>query len=926
MCPSTIPFDGRFTFRPQSANSTGPPLPDEEYLLHGTWNVAQCTISIKLEKEFAPAPAAPPMASAAQSSCESSESADATLKKKEEAQARQAQWELRNSFIGQKYFIQWSPKSGLKIHADDRGRPQGSLILSVSLDLNDLIDIPQVDGCPIARQSVESLALVFRFLTAGDIIQAYRCNKLLSAAASHPFTYRSEIEIGVDVNIDHCRTYAKGPSAVFASPKALKSAFEGKVFRHFRIVSLRTNPSASSAASFQDWFDCFSLPTTPHLRSLTIDLPQANERLLDSNSLPFSNAEPSFLTQDCFSYLTLLHVTGRHDLLSWVVQSLPVSVEILHLTLSMSHDVDVVLKELVKKLSDQQLGPHSDATIAQSSTISQSLATRPSQSHRLTQLHTFVMDQVYRNDKTTTRECIELLVQLDSMDQIDRIHWRIPLPIVWLDVPNVKPIEKVSFLSINELGFFVHPSMADRFAKPLHNLAPFIRVDSLRLDQPSMADPPRYSTIQPNQVAPTRRQMMPSWPNKNITKQLKSLCIHMDGRPHWSADNGQLIVDFITSGEMEQLESLALQFTNLGFREMAVVGIYEMFTIQCRELFTSMPNLTELTLQGCRVGDLSAFRLLPKLKSLHSFHWPPMTKDELMSLSHFWPSLTSLHVSYSSSSSPAPFREFLQSLPHLSQLRWRRQPAIHPSKIEIAEESIKLSIPPPPSSSSSSSPVVKAVSNSDVDSDESDSLEFGHHRIAKRGRVAPNESLEDSIDTNEDKTNEIKSSLSSSPFVFEPNQTGSSLTNPLASTFSFTSLPPPPSSSLSFSLSSSDSTASSPFTFSSSSFSHSDATLDPFETLAAEAAKINLSEGPISQSTASSSTSSSSSFSSPFTFGSSNPSDSTSSPSFVPSTSTIGKGVGGGFKSKNSKKPHQDGNPNPSRLRSSRCTWLLGHN
>jgi hypothetical protein len=173
---------------------------------------------------------------------------------------------------------------------------------------------------------MQTLALICRYLSPRDLLSAYHSCKLLSAAASHPLTFQNGCQTGLSEELGAITTYARGPSAVFTNAVKMKTAFESRLFCHFRIVHLY--PSRGTASMLSALFPCFTLATAPSIRSLTIDLSAYLQ--LPTAAFPHTVWTPE-VTQ-AMTHLRHLHLIGKEYQFQSLMASLPPSVELLHLT------------------------------------------------------------------------------------------------------------------------------------------------------------------------------------------------------------------------------------------------------------------------------------------------------------------------------------------------------------------------------------------------------------------------------------------------------------------------------------------------------------------------------------------------------------------------------------------------------------------
>jgi hypothetical protein len=225
---------------------------------------------------------------------------------------------------------------GYRMHDDGHRRFECTLAVEICVQ-------KEVSGSPISQQPMQTLALVCRFLAPRDLLSAYQSNKLLSSAASHPLTFQNGCQTGLREELGAITTYARGPSAFFTDPKKMKSAFESRLFRHFRIVRLQLQ-----GAPLPKYLSC----CTPSLRSLTIDATSysSSQFSTQSGEIMIQKVWTPEVTQ-ALKYLTHLHLIGPDSQLVSLMLSIPPSVELLHVTftrLDGDHGALVFEEELLK--------------------------------------------------------------------------------------------------------------------------------------------------------------------------------------------------------------------------------------------------------------------------------------------------------------------------------------------------------------------------------------------------------------------------------------------------------------------------------------------------------------------------------------------------------------------------------------------------
>jgi hypothetical protein len=184
-----------------------------------------------------------------------------------------------------------------------------------SMDPSALV-IQTVEGSPISRQPVHTLALVCRFLTALDLIATHPSNKLLSSAASHPLTFQNGCQTGLIDQLRQVTTYARGPGAEFNFAKRMQQAFSGKLFRHFHILRLKI-----PAESLGPMLKCLAMDRAPTLRSLTLHC--------TSGESDFCVTEE---VRHALRFMTRLHVHGRQQDIVLLLDLVVPSVELLQIT------------------------------------------------------------------------------------------------------------------------------------------------------------------------------------------------------------------------------------------------------------------------------------------------------------------------------------------------------------------------------------------------------------------------------------------------------------------------------------------------------------------------------------------------------------------------------------------------------------------
>lgn len=565
--------------------------------------------------------------------------------------------------------------------------------------------VPPV-GCPIAQQPVTLLALICRCLNARDLVSTFKTCRQLCNAAQHPLTFQHGVSYLVDTSADSsgaCKGVRSfGPHAVCATLRELQTAMASRLFKSFRILTLQNDSPRAMAEMMRE----LAQPAAPHLHSLQLLCSSID---MDSIAdVPVLGAIPSL------QYLKTLSVHLPPNLEGALV-ALPPRLEVLQMVFS--------LRYAKKKKKGGGLAPTEYLldTITESLRPLQHLRHLICKPHELQQKSQGGRAQRIQCSQRTTLGDLRRLEEISKMvPQLDTIGWFIPMDPATLitemreafqaDPASAPPsVRKMTQLRLTTLQY-------DSGCTPCDVLTCFPQLTEVRFAKSEILS------------FATSPGLYPRW-NPALARGLIELRVdamalagsHANDVFHRAGDElrasmfikgsnlipstNAILVAQLTGAQLSGLQKLSIvgaetrdASTLVREWERLMRGGDKLdrmiqkpavpMPVDLGLMLQTMPQLRFLSLSQFELADFSPFKYAPNLATLKGVSWPAAVRavpDDPRDLISCFPSLTALSVVSSPSLDDRTafhYRHVLELFPALRAVTWKREKAIHPTKIE----------------------------------------------------------------------------------------------------------------------------------------------------------------------------------------------------------------------------------------------------